>query len=138
MSDGIDEAIRDGRIPPDVDMQLLRNNQNIPGIASIACVTFLATLVVVCRLYSRKFIIKGYGFGFDDGVVLASLVSWAPRFKSALGQDINTEYFSSFNLGGIYSLYGIMYTTHCNGRWAKPHVDVLYDGRRNLHANSGP
>ncbi|KFG80757.1 hypothetical protein MANI_026409 [Metarhizium anisopliae] len=78
MSDGIDEAIRDGRIPPDVDMQLLRNNQNIPGIASIACVTFLATLVVVCRLYSRKFIIKGYGFGFDDGVVLASLVVFIP------------------------------------------------------------
>lgn len=75
MSDGIDEAIRDGRIPPDVDMKLLRNNQNIPGIASIVTVTFLATLVVMCRLYSRKFIIKGYGFGFDDGVVLASLVS---------------------------------------------------------------
>ncbi|KAK9438378.1 integral membrane protein pth11 [Metarhizium brunneum] len=78
MSDGIDEAIRDGRIPPDVDMKLLRNNQNIPGIASIASVTFLATLVVVCRLYSRKFIIKGYGFGFDDGVVLASLVVFIP------------------------------------------------------------
>ncbi|KAF5121148.1 hypothetical protein E5D57_013484 [Metarhizium anisopliae] len=78
MSDGIDEAIRDGWIPPDVDMGLLRNNQNIPGIAGIVCVTFLATLVVICRLYSRKFIIKGCGFGLDDGIVLASLVVFIP------------------------------------------------------------
>ncbi|KAG8409442.1 hypothetical protein J3459_017515 [Metarhizium acridum] len=74
----IDEAIAAGHVPPDVPLDVLRESRDTPAIASIVVVAVLTSLVVMCRLYSRKYITKKYGFGIDDGIALASLLVFIP------------------------------------------------------------
>lgn len=63
-----------GRVPRKIPRETLEKNQDMTGIVSIAVVTTLATLFVVCRLLSRRYVIKRFGLGIDDGMALASLV----------------------------------------------------------------
>ncbi|EFY84858.1 hypothetical protein MAC_09110 [Metarhizium acridum CQMa 102] len=74
----IDEAIAAGHVPPDVPLDVLKESRDTPAIASIVVVAVLTSLVVMCRLYSRKYITKKYGFGIDDGIALASLLVFIP------------------------------------------------------------
>ncbi|KAM4060426.1 hypothetical protein HRG_014253 [Hirsutella rhossiliensis] len=53
-------------------------NRDLSATVSIVVVTALATLIVLCRLLSRKFIIKRFGLGLDDRLALASLVIIIP------------------------------------------------------------
>ncbi|KAM4061669.1 integral membrane protein pth11 [Hirsutella rhossiliensis] len=57
---------------------MLEENQDLLGIISIIIVTALASLVVLGRLLSRKFLTKRFGLGLDDGIVLASLTTFIP------------------------------------------------------------
>ncbi|KAH0591887.1 hypothetical protein MHUMG1_10398 [Metarhizium humberi] len=74
----IDEAIAAGDVPSDVPIHLLRESRDTSAIAGIVVVLVLTTLVVVLRLYSRKYITKKGALGIDDGIALASLLVFIP------------------------------------------------------------
>ncbi|EQL02552.1 hypothetical protein G6O67_006294 [Ophiocordyceps sinensis] len=84
----VDEAMASGRVPRKIPRETLEKNQDMTGIVSIAVVTTLATLFVVCRLLSRRYVIKRFGLGIDDGMALASLVAYIP-FAALCIQLIN-------------------------------------------------
>lgn len=71
----VEEALASGFVPPEITAAQLEANQDLTGIVSIVLVTALASVVVVFRLLSRRFIIKRFGFGLDDALALVSLVS---------------------------------------------------------------
>ncbi|KJZ73396.1 hypothetical protein HIM_07190 [Hirsutella minnesotensis 3608] len=75
---GVDEAMASGRVPPVLTAYDLERNQDLSGIVGISVVAALASLVVICRLASRKFLLKRFGLGLDDGVVLASFITFIP------------------------------------------------------------
>lgn len=74
----INEAIASGRVPPDVPLGVLEENQDALAVGCIIGVTVLASAVVTCRFLSRKYIVKRFGLGVDDRIALASLVCLHP------------------------------------------------------------
>lgn len=71
MSD-VDQAIADGRVPPDVTRAILLESKDRPAIVGILIVTILTFLVVLGRVLSRTFIVRR--FGYDDALAVVSLV----------------------------------------------------------------
>ncbi|UNI22501.1 hypothetical protein JDV02_008387 [Purpureocillium takamizusanense] len=67
------EEIEKNNVAPWFTAEHLRENYDRPAIAIIATLTVLVVTVVVCRLLSRRYIIKRFGVGVDDGLALASL-----------------------------------------------------------------
>ncbi|KID94254.1 proteinrelated to integral membrane protein pth11, partial [Metarhizium majus ARSEF 297] len=88
----IDEAIAAGDVPSDVPIHLLRESRDTSAIAGIVVVLVLTTLVVMLRLYSRKYITKKGALGIDDGIALASL---APDETSSLSDSITHLVYST-------------------------------------------
>ncbi|TWU74279.1 hypothetical protein ED733_005107 [Metarhizium rileyi] len=74
----IDDARAAGNTPPGITDVALDESYDKVGIISISVMTGLSFLVIMCRLFSRKFIIKSYGLGLDDALALASLVVFIP------------------------------------------------------------
>ncbi|KAM4067088.1 hypothetical protein HRG_001087 [Hirsutella rhossiliensis] len=74
----IDAALAAGDVPRRISVAILEMNRDLSATVSIVIVTALATLIVLCRLLSRRFIIKRFGLGLDDGIALASLVVFIP------------------------------------------------------------
>ncbi|KAG8426173.1 hypothetical protein J3459_008372 [Metarhizium acridum] len=72
MSD-VDQAIADGRVPPDVTRAILLESKDRPAVVGILIVTILTFLVVCGRVASRTFIVRR--FGYDDGLAVISLSS---------------------------------------------------------------
>lgn len=71
MSD-VDQAIADGRVPPDVTRAILLESKDRAAVVGISIVTILTFLVVCGRVVSRTFIVRR--FGYDDGLAVVSLV----------------------------------------------------------------
>ncbi|TQV94124.1 integral membrane protein pth11 [Cordyceps javanica] len=72
MSDAaVAAAIASGKIPEGITEEFLNESKNQPAIIAIVVVTVLTSLVVLCRLASRAFVIKR--IGIDDGLALGSL-----------------------------------------------------------------
>lgn len=114
----IDEAIAAGDVPSDVPIHLLRESRDTSAIAGIVVVLVLTTLVVVLRLYSRKYITKKGALGIDDGIALASLVSY-PSDSRCSASAANTSCLSSPLKARLYSLYSAMHRTSCARRRTK-------------------
>ncbi|EFZ02302.2 hypothetical protein X797_000198 [Metarhizium robertsii] len=70
MSD-VDQAIADGRVPPDVTRAILLESKDRAAVVGISIVTILTFLVVCGRVVSRTFIVRR--FGYDDGLAVVSL-----------------------------------------------------------------
>lgn len=63
-----------GQVPGEHAREKLELNQDLVGIVSIVLVTSFTSIIVIGRLLSRRFIVKQFGLGLDDGFALASLV----------------------------------------------------------------
>lgn len=69
------EAFASGRVPPEFIAADLEKNYDTPAVVVIVIATVLAALFVFLRILSRKFVVKRFGLGLDDGLALVSLVS---------------------------------------------------------------
>lgn len=70
----VDRAIASGDAPADI-ADILNDSHDTAALVTITIFSVLAVFFVVCRLISRKYILKSYGIGLDDGLALVSLVS---------------------------------------------------------------
>ncbi|KAJ6442170.1 integral membrane protein pth11 [Purpureocillium lavendulum] len=93
--------VSSGHVPPGVTAKDLRANYEAPSIVIIGLFTVLAILAVALRLISRRYVIKRFGVGLDDGLALASLATLMPFVASclyiiALGMARHPEFMAFF------------------------------------------
>ncbi|KAK0710803.1 hypothetical protein B0H67DRAFT_554876 [Lasiosphaeris hirsuta] len=69
-------AFAAGRVPDKVSTAWLDETRDQPAVAAIIAVTVFTSLVVGCRLFSRWFVLKR--FGWDDGLAALSLLLLIP------------------------------------------------------------
>ncbi|KID80974.1 proteinrelated to integral membrane protein pth11 [Metarhizium guizhouense ARSEF 977] len=119
----IDEAIAAGDVPSNVPIHWLRESRDTSAIAGIVVVLVLTTLVVMLRLYSRKYITKKGALGIDDGIALASLLVFIPftalcieLLRLGAGRNFLFEWFvmtteDDYNVQLIDSITHLVYST---------------------------
>ncbi|OAQ62444.1 hypothetical protein VFPPC_06931 [Pochonia chlamydosporia 170] len=73
----VDRAIASGDAPAEI-ADILNDSQDTAALVTIMIFSVLAVFFVVCRLISRKYILKSYGIGLDDGLALVSLLVFIP------------------------------------------------------------
>lgn len=71
----VKERIALEHLPPWFTIEHLRESYDAPAIAIIIAFAVLVVVVVICRVLSRRYVIKRFGVGLDDGLARASLVS---------------------------------------------------------------
>lgn len=65
-------------------------NQGVKAVISVAVMFFLATIVVAVRFYIRLVMLHG-ATGWDDYIMLGSLVSLISNSRIALGAVVNSK-----------------------------------------------
>ncbi|KAK4093095.1 hypothetical protein Purlil1_2252 [Purpureocillium lilacinum] len=109
----VKERIALEHLPPWFTIEHLRESYDAPAIAIIIAFAVLVVVVVICRVLSRRYVIKRFGVGLDDGLARASLAIYIPFVVLSihlitLGSGRHFDQFAFFLSADMFARMQIM------------------------------
>ena len=68
----VDAAFQDGRVQDGINAEYLNQSRDQPAITAVIFVTTATSILLIARLLSRIFLVRG--FGWDDALAFLSWV----------------------------------------------------------------